>query len=187
MRQLLILLGCGLLLLVLPVWLCAADTNAGKQAKLPPFDITAARMHADINKNMIAYDGNVHFTSPVNSTSITCRRLEANSASANTITEIHATGDVVFTMISVPAKKDSPAYHIHGEGQIVHYGMVEADPVVRMETGKNAAGKDVQPLLIITNQSTGEKTRMTGDRITYNLHTEQMDVDNPHNSGGSGN
>ena len=187
MQRLLMLLSCGLLLLALPIWLCAADAKEGKKAKLPPFDITALRLHADINKNIIVYEGNVHFTSPVNSTNLTCRKLEANSASANTITDIYATGDVVFTMITVPTKKDSPAYHIRGEGQTVHYGMVAAEPVVRMETAKNTAGKEVQPVLVITNQSTGEKSTMTGDHITYNLTTGQLDVDNPHNQGGSDN
>lgn len=154
-----------------PTLLFAQAATAPKKT-LPAFKITAARATVDVAVKRVVYQGDVQFTSPLHTTSITCQRLEANGTTTDQISAIEASGGVVCKMTMAAKDKDHGDTRIEGFGEKLRYNLTDGVPTIVMSKVNG-----VQPKLLMTDlKSNGAPTVITGDEITYNLNTQQIDV-----------
>ncbi|MHB9129607.1 MAG: hypothetical protein ACYDBB_00775 [Armatimonadota bacterium] len=174
------LLISATVLALLPVLLQAQAAKSEKKPASPaaapaifPFNITAKKAEYDVDSKVLSYDGDVKFTSPVNSTTITCQHLDANAANAKDLKQVKASGKVVIAMTVAPKVKGKAAYKIDGTAELLTFVMTAGNKVIRLEKDKG-----IRPTLIMTNLTSKEKTDMsgTGDVIEYNIETRKLTI-----------
>lgn len=142
---------------------------------VPPFTVTAKKMSMSLNKAAkLVYSGNVRFTSPKYTTSITCDSLEANGTNLKAVTSVHASGGVEFSGIIAGDSAEAPTYKVFGKSELAVYDMANARVVKLLKV------KGVQPMvtvITVENGVAGEPATISGNTIVINMDEGTVDVE----------
>lgn len=162
--------------------LCTLGSLLWAQAKnpptVPPFVMDAGptgTITLDMKKRTLVYargkEAPVKCTSPLYTTTITCDKLVANALVDRKSTSVTATGAVTLALTVPGETKEDPTYLLNGTTKKLVFTLEKADRKITLETVNG-----VHPVLVLTNQTTKEETKVTGETIIYQLEEQQLEV-----------